>query len=109
MIRESLNADAKYVDISVHNDGLTSLQYRIQTGGITKEITTIVRAADHIVFIRKGKKLIMRAATDVVPRQDIAEIEIDFSGEFYVGMFVCAHEGDATRTAHFSEVRFLKQ
>jgi len=109
MIRESLDAGAKYVDIAIHNDGLTSLQYRAQTGGITKEITTLTNTADHVVLIRKGNKIIMRSGTGVMPRQDNAEIEIDFPGEFYVGMFVCAHEADATRSADFSEVRFMKQ
>jgi hypothetical protein len=109
MIRESLNTDAKYVDIAIHNDGLMSLQYRAQTGGITKEITTLTRAANHVVFIRKGKKLIMRTGAGAIPRQDNAEIEIDFPGEFYIGMYVCAHEAGVTRTANFSEVRFMKQ
>jgi Tol biopolymer transport system component len=109
MIRESLAPDARYADIAVHADGLTSLQYRAETGGITKEITTLTKGADRVVFIRKGKKLIMRTAVGETPRQDNAEIEMDFAGEFYVGMFVCAHEAGVTRTANFSEVRFLRQ
>jgi Tol biopolymer transport system component len=109
MIRESLDTGAKYVDIAVHSDGLTSLQYRAVTGGLTKEITTLTRNANHVVFIRKGNKLIMRTDVDSVPRQDNAEIEIDFPGEYYIGMFVCAHEAGVARTANFSEVRFVKQ
>jgi hypothetical protein len=88
---------------------LTSLQYREAAGGITKKITTLAKGADRAVLVRKGKKLIMRVATGEVPRRDNAEIEIDFPGEFYVGMFVCAHEAGVSRTAKFSEVRFFKQ
>jgi Tol biopolymer transport system component len=109
MIRESLHADARYVDIAIHADGLTSLQYRAATGGITKEITTLARGADHVIFTRKGKKLTARAATGEIPRQDNAEIEMDFPGDFYIGMFVCAHEAGVSRTAKFSEVRFIRQ
>ncbi|KAA6331279.1 Protein TolB, partial [termite gut metagenome] len=109
MIRESLDADAKYVDIAVHSDGLTSMQYRAVTGGITKEITTLTRGADRVVFVRKGDKLIMRTAAGSVPSQDNAEIEMDFPNGYYIGMFVCAHEAGVTRTANFSEVRFVKQ
>jgi Tol biopolymer transport system component len=109
MIRESLHPDAKYVDIAIHADGLTSLQYRAETGGITKEITTLTKGADHVALIRRGKKLIMRTAVGETPRQDHAEVEVEFSKEFYVGMFVCAHEAGVTRTANFSEVRFLRQ
>jgi Tol biopolymer transport system component len=109
MIRESLDPDAKYVDIAIHADGLTSLQYRSETGGITREITTLTKVADHVVLIRKGTKLTMRTATGATPRQDNASIEIDFPGEYYTGMFVCAHEAGVTRTADFSEVRFIRQ
>jgi Tol biopolymer transport system component len=109
MIRESLDPGAKYVDIAVHADGLTSLQYRAATGGITKETTVLTRSADHVALIRKGGKIIVRTATGEIPRIDNAEIEIDFPGEYYIGMFVCAHEAGVTRTANFSEVRFFKQ
>jgi Tol biopolymer transport system component len=109
MIRESLNPDARYADIAVHADGLTSLQYRSETGGITKEITTLAKRADHVVLVRKGNKLIIRAGVGETPRRDHAEIEMDFPGEYYVGMFVCAHETGVARTATFSEARFLRQ
>lgn len=38
MIRQSLEADAPYVDAVIHGDGLTSLQYRRAKGGPTEEI-----------------------------------------------------------------------
>jgi Tol biopolymer transport system component len=109
MIRESLDPDAKYVDIAVHADGLTSLQYRSETGGITREITTLTKGADHVALIRRGNKLIMRTAAGETPRVDNAGIEIEIPKEFYVGMFVCAHEAGVIRTANFSDVRFLRQ
>ena len=38
MFRQSLEPDSPYVDIVVHGDGLTSLQYRSEPGGPTREI-----------------------------------------------------------------------
>jgi hypothetical protein len=38
MIRQSLDADSPYVDVAVHGDGLTSLQFRDVPGGLTHEI-----------------------------------------------------------------------
>lgn len=108
MIRESLNGNSKYVDVVVHGDGLTSLQYRSETGGITKEITTLTRDADHIVLARTGNKFIMKTATGKYPQQITGELELDFSDTYYVGMFVCAHEAGTTRKAYFSEVSYQK-
>src|SRR5262245_13405321 len=38
MVRESLSPDSAYVDVAVHGDGLTSLQFREKSGGLTGEI-----------------------------------------------------------------------
>ncbi|MDR1203475.1 MAG: DUF1566 domain-containing protein [Tannerellaceae bacterium] len=108
MIRESLAADAKYVDVVIHNDGLVSLQYRAETGGITKEITTTTRFTDHVVLARSGKKIIIKTGIGGYPQQITGEIEIDFPGKFYVGMVVCAHEAGVTRKAIFSDVVYQK-
>lgn len=109
MIRESLDANAKYADIAIHADGLTSLQYRTETGGVTREIVTLLKGADRAVLIRRGNKIIIRGDTGSAPRIDNAEIELEFEGEFYVGMYVGSHEDNDLQTANFSEVRFQRQ
>src|SRR4029077_16456165 len=38
MVRQSLAADSPYVDVAVHGDGLTSLQFRESAGGQPHEI-----------------------------------------------------------------------
>ena len=38
MVRQSLSQDSAYVDVAVHGDGLTSLQFRETPGGTTHEI-----------------------------------------------------------------------
>src|SRR5262249_30383642 len=38
MVRQSLAADSPYIDVAVHGDGLTSLQFRESPGGLTHEI-----------------------------------------------------------------------
>ena len=108
MIRESLDADARYVDVVVHNDGLVSMQYRAETGGVTKEITTTTRFADHVVLERSGKRIIMKTGIGEYPRQITGEIEMNFPDKFYLGMVVCAHEAGVTRKAMFSDVVLQK-
>ena len=38
MIRQSLDADSAYVDVALHGDGLTSLQFRDARGAATHEV-----------------------------------------------------------------------
>ena len=44
MIRQSLDADAAYVDAAIHGDGLTSLQFRDAKGANTHEVQANVLA-----------------------------------------------------------------
>src|SRR5512146_1327403 len=54
MIRETLDADSPYVDVVVHGDGLTSMQYRETKGGETKEVKASISGPDRLVLERKG-------------------------------------------------------
>ena len=50
----------------------------------------------------------MRTATDIKPTDVTAEIEMDFPGTFYVGLFICSHEADVLEKARFTQVEFKK-
>ncbi|MGA2061907.1 MAG: hypothetical protein ABSG67_15585, partial [Thermoguttaceae bacterium] len=54
MIRQSLDADAPYIDAVLHGNGLVSLQYREQSGGATQEIQAPVQAPEAIMLRRNG-------------------------------------------------------
>ena len=43
MIRQSLDAGSAYVDVALHGDGLTSLQFRDEQGATTHEVQASVR------------------------------------------------------------------
>jgi len=104
IVRESLTGESKYADIAVHGDGLVSLQYRDTTGGITKEVTANIKAADHLTMERVGKKIIMKAAKDGFTNNPSGEIEIDLPATCYVGIFICSHDPDVLEKACFSDV-----
>jgi Tol biopolymer transport system component len=107
MIRESLEANAKYADVAVHGDGLTSLQYRSATGEETREIVA-PKGADYILLERENNKIRMKTATGQYPGEVTGEIELDFPGTCYVGLFVCSHEADVKETAYFTDVEYKK-
>lgn len=107
MIRESLEANAKYADVAVHGDGLTSLQYRYETGKETRE-TVVPEGADHVLLERDGNKIRIKTATGQYPGEASAEIILDFPETAYVGLYVCSHEADVKETARFSDVEYKK-
>jgi len=62
MIRTSLEGNSAYVDVAVHGDGLTSMQYRAEPGGETEELRSTVKAPDVVQLERRGGKFYMAVA-----------------------------------------------
>jgi len=107
MIRDELTGDSRCAHISFHGDGLTSLQYRAEKGGITAEKVGPPNG-NYIILEKIGNTIRMKTATDIKPEAVTAEIEMAFPGTFYVGLFICSHEADVLETAHFTNVEFRK-
>ena len=116
MIRETLDGDSKYADISIHGDGLNSLQWRSEKGGTTVEIASEIKMPDHIILERRGNKIIMKTAIgsrpDEIDKAQKAdefpagtEMVIDLPETCYVGIFICSHVVDKIEKAYFSEVK----
>ena len=116
MIRETLDGDSKYADISIHGDGLNSLQWRSEKGGTTVEIASEIKMPDHIILERRGNKIIMKTAigsrpdkTDKAQKADEfpagTETIIDLPETCYVGIFICSHVVDKIEKAYFSEIK----
>lgn len=105
MIRETLSGESRCAHISFHGDGLTSLQYRAETGGITREVVGPPNG-NYITLEKIGNKIRMKTATDILPKDITAEIEMDFPDSFYVGFFICSHEADVVETVYFTNVEF---
>ena len=55
MVRQSLDADSPYVDVAIHEDGLTSLQFRESKGAATCEVQANVKAPKRVRQIRRMK------------------------------------------------------
>lgn len=106
MLRESLDTSSKYADVAVHGDGLVSLQYRTAAGGDTKELVADGTGFDHVTITRSGNKIIMKLGHDGFSDVNAGEIELDFEGEVYAGIFICSHETDVIEKAYFTNVKF---
>lgn len=106
MLRQSLDADAVYVDAALHGNGLTSLQFRDAKGGETREIESDASGPARLRIEKRGDMayLFLAAKPDQPLEYSGASIRIPIEGDFYVGIGVCAHDESATVTAAFSAV-----
>jgi TolB protein len=106
MIRQGLEEDAAYVDVAVHGEGLTSLQWRDAKGGRTHEVQANVKTPKRVRLEKHGKYAVMYLAaadgTDLTFSG--AATRIEFAEPFYVGLAVCAHNKDVVESAVFSNV-----
>jgi TolB protein len=109
VIRQSLDADSAYADAALHGDGLASLQYRESKGGPTREIQSNVKGALRLQIEKRGDYVWMSIARAGESLQSAGgSFRIRLTGNFYVGVGVCAHDNNAIEKAVFTNVE-LKQ
>jgi hypothetical protein len=109
IFRQSLDADAVYVDAALHGSGLTALQYRPVKGDVTGDIEfnypSIAEAPQKFRLEKRGDYFSMLVSMHGEPLHvSGASIRVPLSGEFYVGIAVCSHEKDVVEEAVFSNV-----
>ncbi len=105
MIRQSTDADAAYVDVAVHGDGLTSLQWREAKGAATHEVQANVKAPARVQLVKQGKyALLYTAGKGEELKFSGAAVRIVFEESFLVGLAVCAHNKEVKETAEFANV-----
>jgi TolB protein len=106
MIRESLDADAPYVDAVVHGDGLTSLQYRKVQGGPTEEMQSPFKSVKGLRLERHGDIFSLSVSLDGRTFTPVRTLTMSLKESGYVGLVVCSHDDSVTETAVFSDVVF---
>jgi len=107
MVRNSLDSNATHMNISIHGDGLTSIQYRKAVGATTEETKMNTSFPNIIQIERKGKDYIVSVAK--YGEKFISEtISLDYiNDDAYVGLFVCSHNANNIEKAKFSNVRIV--
>jgi len=126
MFRQSLDADSAYVDVALHGNGLTALQFRDGKGALTREVQSNQtnqlqgatkggtnefkwsRTAAHLRLTRRGDYVYLSAGSPGQPGGPLhyngESIRVVIQGEFYVGIGVCAHDKNVVAEARFSDV-----
>jgi Tol biopolymer transport system component len=109
MIRQGLEPDSAYADVALHGDGLTSLQYRLQPGGITAEARSELKGPTHIRIERRGDQMTLFAGKPGEKLEPTGPITVALKDPVYVGLAVCSHNADNLETAIFSNVKLAAQ
>ncbi len=106
MVRQSLAADSPYIDVAVHGDGLTSLQFRETPGGLTHEIQANVTRPGLVGLGRQGDTFFLSVAEPGSDQVNPAGpfMRVRFSDPVFVGLAVCSHDNKVLETARFSQV-----
>jgi len=108
MIRQSLDADAPYADAALHGDGLTSLQFRVYRRAATHEVQANLSAPTRLRLMKRGDRFYMWTASAGEPLQFAGgSTLVPLTGEYYVGIGVCAHNKDKVQKASFSNVEIV--
>ena len=110
-IRPSLDPRSAHVTAAFHGNGLMSLQFRRQAGGITEEEKSAdsLPDADAVIQLeRRGGEYILSVARfgDSLVTQRLTGVSLPDT--VYVGLFVCSHNDTVTERAMFSHVRITK-
>ncbi len=109
IVRQSLDRDAAYVDVAVHGEGLTSLQYRDGAGARTSEIQANVSGPKRVRLEKRGDHFSMSVAREGEPLHPAAGwLPVKFVGPFYVGLAVCAHDNTRSEEAAFSNLEWTE-
>lgn len=106
MFRQDLDADSVYVDAARHGEGLTSLQFRPEKGGITREIEANVSEPARLRLEKQGDDFYLWVANEAGKPMEFAggSAHVLLRAPFYVGIGVCAHKKDRTESAAFTDV-----
>lgn len=105
LVRQSLVTGSVYADVAVHGNGLTSLQYRETPDGSTHEIQSDISAPMRIRLEKRGDYISFRVANgDGELKTAGGYLSVPMTGEFYVGLGVCAHDDATIERAVFSNV-----
>src|SRR5690348_4359700 len=105
MVRQSLDADSPYVDVALHGNGLTSLQYRDEKGANTHEIQANISMPKRLRIVKRGAYFSMWLAGENGKFQLASgSTRVALKEPFYVGIGVCSHDDKVVEKAVFSNV-----
>jgi TolB protein len=104
MFRQDLDPDSAYIDVALHGDGLTSLQFRESKGALTHEVQSKIQKPRRLRLEKRGQfvYLFLSSSNAEEPTFCGASHLMVFQEPIYVGLALCSHNKDITESATFS-------
>jgi hypothetical protein len=110
LARQSLEPDSAYVDVAIHGDGLSSLQFRDTAGGQTREVQFARSIPAKVALVRHGDTFYAKTAESGEQLTVAGSfIRVKLSDPIYVGLGVCAHDNNRLEKAQFAEVNLSRR
>ncbi len=108
MIRESLNPDAKHVDVMLTSENGASFQYRTETTGGTTDQTTDDSAPAWLKLSRKGNIFTGSISSNGRHWNKIGTVTIPMNRQVYVGMALSNPGDDTGNKVVFGNVKLTQ-
>ena len=104
MIRATADPDSPYVDVVLHGDGLISLQYRQQKGGITVGVPATAKGARRLRLVRRLDQFTMYIGDETA-----VPVQVAMRDPVMVGLAMCSHDAAAVETGTFTAVKIVRE
>lgn len=105
MLRQDLAPDSAYADAAFHGSGMTALQFRHIKGGISQDIELNTTSASRFRIEKRGEVITLFVSISGEPLHQVgSSTRVLLSGNFYLGLGVCAHNANVSEKAVFSKV-----
>ncbi|MGO4791603.1 PQQ-dependent sugar dehydrogenase [Paenibacillus sp. 2KB_20] len=105
MIRETLNADSKHVDLLVTPSNGFTFQYRAETGGTSQSEKIASTSPAWIKLERKGNVIKGYVSNNGLNWGDLGNVTLNMNASLYVGLAVSSHNETKLSTAIFDKVK----
>src|SRR3981189_2633621 len=107
MVRQSLDADSPYADVTLHGNGMTALQTRDEKSALTHEVQAVTWSPKRLRIEKHGAYFTMWLAhEDGVFRLAGGSGRVELKEPFYVGIGLCSHGKDVVEKAVFTNIDF---
>jgi regulation of enolase protein 1 (concanavalin A-like superfamily) len=106
MLRKSLDADAPFVQLAIHGDGMPSLQFRTTKADTTNTVDLPVQGPGTwtLKLVRQGTTITVWMAKDGAPLRELGHTLSQIGSPVLLGLGVSSHSQEAVNTALFSNV-----
>ncbi len=108
IVKNNLDTNSQHVNATTHGDGLTTLQYRKETGGNTDEVISSDTFPDVIQLERRGSTYIMSTAKFGEEFKSVELKNMELDDAVYIGIYVCSHNPEVMEIAEYRNVRIIR-